>query len=275
MRDRKIHILCVNHSESDCKALCQCLKKTKLFKCRLSHAETAQDSLQKLEKYHFDFALIDDGLPGGDGHELARRMRRDYPHTRVLMLVNGDKSEAKARKAGAIDCIRRDEICSTALPRAITCILEMEVIAREERHLKETRAIMHEQLRAIESLKAGRPEHKAAAQIDFSEDSEALKEWTQRYLDVFKSCFEARENFEKKSSVELFTDELFATRIGARDIMEMFLKSLGILFEGELRFTGHQEARIMLLKVLAGLVDRYQGALEEATLWSVQPHDQS
>ena len=275
MRDRKIRILCVNHSRNDCEILSQCLKKTKLFKCRLYMADTAQETLRKIEKYHFDFALIDDGLPGGGGLELARRIKTDFPHTRVLMLVKDEKTEAKARKAGAVDCIRRDEMCSTVLPRAITCILEMEMVALEERRLKETRAVVHEQRRVIEGLEAGQTGRETAAHIDLSEDSEALKEWTQKYLDVFKSCFEARETFEKKSTVEVFTDELFAARISARNIMEMYLKSLEILFEGEFRFTGHQEARIMLLKLLAGLVDHYQRALEELSSRDPQRHDQS
>jgi len=262
MSNQLIKILCVEDSEADREIVARCLEKTRLVQCALTPAATAEEALALLEKTPFDFALVDYKLPDIDGVELTRRVIEDFPGTRVIMLtgLGDEKIAVEAMKAGASDYIIKDELRSTALPRAINSIIEREEREEEERRLKEAETLIDEQRRVIEGIKGETRRREPSAREGFADDPDALQEWTAKYLDVFKSYFGTRGGGEGSRDVERFADALFDSRLNARDIMEIHLQSLEMLFEEEIRFTGHQEARIILLKLLAGLVDRYQQA---------------
>jgi two-component system, sensor histidine kinase and response regulator len=64
-------------------------------------AESSLDALAVLgtaEGAHFDFALLDDQMPGMDGIELAKRMREDSRHaaTRLIMMTTRDNHESNS-----------------------------------------------------------------------------------------------------------------------------------------------------------------------------------
>jgi two-component system OmpR family response regulator len=52
-----------------------------------SVAESGAQALSFLSREHFDCAVVDVKMPGMDGLELLRRMRRDYPNTAVILLT--------------------------------------------------------------------------------------------------------------------------------------------------------------------------------------------
>lgn len=52
-----------------------------------SVAQSGEQALSVLKQQRFDCAVVDVKMPGMDGLELLRRMRRDYPNTAVILLT--------------------------------------------------------------------------------------------------------------------------------------------------------------------------------------------
>ncbi len=50
-------------------------------------AQSGMEALQALARERFDCAVVDAKMPGMDGVELLRRMRRDYPDVAVILLT--------------------------------------------------------------------------------------------------------------------------------------------------------------------------------------------
>lgn len=62
-----------------------------------------------------DVALVDYRLPGLDGVEVTRALRRDCPETAVVALTAaaGDREMQAMLEAGAVACVRKDEPLET------------------------------------------------------------------------------------------------------------------------------------------------------------------
>jgi DNA-binding NtrC family response regulator len=50
-------------------------------------AQSGQEALEALGREQFDCAVVDVKMPGMDGLDLLRRMRRDYPGVAVILLT--------------------------------------------------------------------------------------------------------------------------------------------------------------------------------------------
>src|SRR5262245_47960233 len=72
-------------------------------------ADSAEEALAALRTYQPDMAIIDVMMPGHDGLWLATRLRRDHPHTAVVIatghsdVLAGDATETTPSQHGIAD----------------------------------------------------------------------------------------------------------------------------------------------------------------------------
>src|SRR5689334_20383164 len=75
-------------------------------------AKDGFEALRSVESSHPDVVVLDVNLPGMDGHQVCRRLKRDQntAHIPVIMLASGDSSQAAidALDSGADDYIPKD-----------------------------------------------------------------------------------------------------------------------------------------------------------------------
>jgi DNA-binding NtrC family response regulator len=66
---------------------------------------SGQEALQLLANEHFDLAIVDLKMPGLDGMELLRAIKREHPQVQVIMITGFStiESAVEAMKAGAFD----------------------------------------------------------------------------------------------------------------------------------------------------------------------------
>jgi DNA-binding response OmpR family regulator len=72
-------------------------------------AVNGEEALQKLQEVEFGLLLLDLKMPGLDGMEVLRRVRKRWPKTRVIMITaHGTiESAVEAMKLGAVDFIQK------------------------------------------------------------------------------------------------------------------------------------------------------------------------
>lgn len=56
---------------------------------------SGEEAMNQVRGQHFDVVLTDINMPGMGGAELARRIREEFPHTRVLAMSTSKRSEIK------------------------------------------------------------------------------------------------------------------------------------------------------------------------------------
>lgn len=66
---------------------------------------SGQEAWQLMANEHFDLAIVDLKMPGIDGMELLRAIKKDYPQVQVIMITGFStiESAVEAMKAGAFD----------------------------------------------------------------------------------------------------------------------------------------------------------------------------
>lgn len=72
-------------------------------------AVNGEEALQKLKEGHFGLVFLDLKMPGIDGMEVLRRIKGDWPKTRVVIITaHGTiESAVEAMKLGAVDFIQK------------------------------------------------------------------------------------------------------------------------------------------------------------------------
>lgn len=68
------------------KGLCALLEETKHIKV-IGEAENGREAIEKTSELHPDIVLMDISMPVLNGLEATRRIKSDYPDTRVIMLT--------------------------------------------------------------------------------------------------------------------------------------------------------------------------------------------
>ena len=82
-------------------------------------AQSGTEALQALAREPFDCAVVDAKMPGMDGVELLRRIRRDYPEVAVILLTGHASVDlgVQGLELGAFDYLMKpvdlDELLDT------------------------------------------------------------------------------------------------------------------------------------------------------------------
>ena len=88
----------------------------------IGEARSVSDALQQVTRLTPDLALVDIGLPDGDGLELTRRLTAPPWHVRVV-LVSADTeatSQGEALDAGAVGFVPKSELACGVLDVLLT-----------------------------------------------------------------------------------------------------------------------------------------------------------
>lgn len=87
----------------------------------VGEAGSVADALECADALRPDTALVDIGLPDGDGFSLTRQLRaKPWPLRVVIFSSDADRTNADAaHRAGAVGFLPKDELSSLALERLI------------------------------------------------------------------------------------------------------------------------------------------------------------
>ncbi len=83
-----------------------------------AEASNGLDSLEKAREFFPDLILLDINMPGIDGLETSRRLRRDWPQIKIIIMSHNDADKflSEACKAGADGCVDKARIVSDLPP---------------------------------------------------------------------------------------------------------------------------------------------------------------
>ncbi len=107
-QDRSLHILCIDDEEANCQLLTDSLTH---FNHRVV---TACDGLEGIERFRaaqlknepFEVVITDLGMPRMDGHQLARTIKAESPHTPIIMMTGwGTMMKEDGETAPEVDAL--------------------------------------------------------------------------------------------------------------------------------------------------------------------------
>ena len=119
-KDSRLHILLVEHNETDAKFLLNLMQNAENQEIEIVWAATFIEALAELRKQHFDAMLLDLFLPDSEGIEAIRRVsdRADIPII-ALTKESDDGSGIDALLAGAEDNFVKERVNSHNMIRSI------------------------------------------------------------------------------------------------------------------------------------------------------------
>jgi len=108
-RRKPINVMLVDDHEVVLEGLIRILEKQGGIKI-VSVARSAEEALEKMERFKPDVIIVDIQLPGMNGIELIRRVKRDHPDVEAITLTVFDDEQfaRQAIRAGAIGYVIKD-----------------------------------------------------------------------------------------------------------------------------------------------------------------------
>lgn len=103
-----------------------------VLKLRVEAAVNGEEGLRKLTEGDFDLILLDLKMPGMDGMEVLRRVRRARPDIRIIIITaHGTiESATEAMKLGAVDFIQKP-FAPREIRELVTKVLDRDAISAE------------------------------------------------------------------------------------------------------------------------------------------------
>ena len=143
----------------------------------VAEASTGDEAVTAYERHHPDVTLMDLRLPGMDGLQAIRTIRRSNPDARIVVLTmyDGDEDIFEALKAGAIGYLLKDtlpdklvqtiyDVCQGK--RCVPANLEAKLGARAKQP-----ALSSRETQVIELLTQGLRNKEIAARLGISEET--------------------------------------------------------------------------------------------------------
>jgi DNA-binding NtrC family response regulator len=126
----KKSVLIVDDEKNIRLTLSQALEALEL---QIDTAINGEEALAKLEGRHFELILLDLKMPGMDGMEVLRRIRRMHPDIKVVIITaHGTiESATEAMKLGAVDFIQKP-FAPREIRELVTKVLDRDKIASEK-----------------------------------------------------------------------------------------------------------------------------------------------
>ena len=113
---KKLRVLLVDDEEEFVETLADRLKLRDL---EASTAHNGEEALSVVKKEEPDVIVLDLKMPGIDGIEVLRRVKKAYPAVEVIILTGhgSEKDEEAARSLGAFDYIKKPVDLDKLVPR--------------------------------------------------------------------------------------------------------------------------------------------------------------
>ncbi len=110
MPDQPLRVLVVDDNRDNADIICQYLESTREYTVVVAY--NGEDALRSFNAARPDLVLLDVMMPGPDGWEVCRAMKRDQAHagkTRIIMVTARDDLAAKhtALQTGADDFLEK------------------------------------------------------------------------------------------------------------------------------------------------------------------------
>ncbi len=88
-------------------------------------ALNGEQALELLDRESPDVMVLDLRMPGVDGMEVLRRVKKEHPNVQVIMLTGqgSEKDELEARRLGAFDYLEKPVDIDTLVSRIRSCVL--------------------------------------------------------------------------------------------------------------------------------------------------------
>lgn len=199
----------------------------------IGFAENGYDALDLVERLHPDVVLTDIRMPFIDGLELAKRLRIEYPTTKVAF-ISGFDEFSYAKKAIELDVV-------SYLTKPVT---EAEIVVfldRLEKRLDEEREQYTNQAKLDQLFESNLPamiEHQFNALLRLPEITHADLEKFQVYgIDLTQGKFllgvieiEDNEDFSMSERLRIFLMSLFEAKIPDRYRVRFFNSQYGFVF---------------------------------------------
>ena len=89
------------------------------------YAGDGKEALRKAKELRPDIILLDISMPGANGLDVARILRREMPKTKIVIMSQHDPIQVLPRvlEAGAHACVGKDSLSADLLP-TIECLVK-------------------------------------------------------------------------------------------------------------------------------------------------------
>ena len=269
--DSLANVLLVEDSEADAAIISRSLERANIGRAEI--ARTGREAMQRLESADFDAVLLDHRLPDMTGLDVLRQLQERAIDAPVIVITDaGNKLVAvEAMKLGASDYLLKDEIMTTALPRAVKAVLERRRAEREreareaeERRRRELEEALQGQQQLVERLELQIANRQRSAQ----RPAMTPGEWEQLSTSYQRltRAFLANPQVPPIRELDDFVTDATQAMLSPHQLMALHYAALSqLLAAGE--ESGPQqasEARLALVSVLLRLMDEYRQTMAQA-----------
>jgi DNA-binding NarL/FixJ family response regulator len=169
----------------------------------VAESDDGRETLDLIVRHRPDVALIDIGMPGLSGLEVARRVAKESPRTRVIILsMHGDRTHVtQALRAGVAGYLVKGAAVAE-LP------LALEAVMRGETYLtpKISRTVVREYLHAGQEQEA---------------DQDPLKDLTERQREILHLIAEGRSTREMAGLLHVSVKTIETHRLRLMDRLDI------------------------------------------------------